>query len=205
MIVIGVTRPEQEIFPQLSSKKKPTTLNWWWYEQKKEFTIFDISSSIDEKFNRRGISTINLLESLFFLLVATDKIFTVHNLKVLSRDLRNLNAVKIYSVHRRYELLFFSIKVRHSNLNINTLEHHFQDLHLELIYIDQLFDHRKGRYEFVISLWHIRVFSTRIYQKCCNFMYSCFFNLIDVKKIKKFNLLFFFHLKAVDEDDRILV
>ena len=140
----------------------------------------NIPSSLDDKFNRREISTINLFWWSIFSFIDSDKIFIVHNLKDLSRDLRSLSAVKIYSVCRRYELIFYSIKARLCNLNINTFEHHLQDLHFELTHIVQLFDHVKRKYESAISSSSINVSSTSINQKCYDFMFGFF--LIDVKK-----------------------
>ena len=42
-------------------------------------------------------------------------------------------------------LVFFWIKARLSNLNLNILGHHFQDLHHQFTYIVQFFDHGKKK------------------------------------------------------------
>ena len=107
LIVIDVARFEEEIFPQISQKKiQRLSLND--DMNRKKNLLYLISRS-------RSIITFIVVDSLpaafcdnlFFSLVDADKIFRVHNLKVLSRDLRNLNTVKIYSVCRRYNHLFY--------------------------------------------------------------------------------------------------
>ena len=145
MRVIDVTRSEQFISPQIFKNQRLRIDGDMNRKMKLRFLIFTRRSTI----NLIVVESLLVvfIDSRFFSFIDSDKMIMVRNLKDLSRDLSCLFIVTKYSVHRRYEFLFFLITARLSNLKTNTLTHYPQDLHLELTYIVLLFDHRKRRYD----------------------------------------------------------